>query len=286
MDDADMGNADMGNADMDNADMDNADMDNADMDDAGRVVLNPWQALRRFTPARIALGRSGVSQPTAAQLAFQLAHAGARDAVHQALDAPALAAALGQAGFACQMLHSACPDRPTYLQRPDLGRRLDASSRHMLERAAPRPGALALVIVDGLSALAIEQHALPLLEALRARLATDDWPLAPLALVEQGRVAVGDEIGELLRACAVVVLIGERPGLSSPDSMGIYMTWAPQRGLTDASRNCISNVREAGLSHAAAAAKLHYLLTRARACGISGVGLKDDSSAPAKGEIV
>lgn len=244
------------------------------------VIPDPWQALRGLTQARIALGRSGVSLPTAAHLAFQQAHASARDAVWHALDAPALAAALEQSGQPCLLLHSACPDRATYLQRPDLGRRLDADGRGQLARAAGAPGALALVLADGLSAPAIEHNALPLLDALRARLAPDHWPLAPVCIVEQGRVAIGDEIGALLRACAVVVLIGERPGLSAPDSMGIYLSWAPRPGLTDADRNCISNVRPAGLSCQAAADKLHYLLTQARARGISGLALKDDAPAP------
>lgn len=239
-----------------------------------------WRALRRFTPARIALGRAGVSLPTAAQLAFQLAHAGARDAVHAALDAPALAATLTRSGDDCLSLHSACPDRETYLQRPDLGRRLDLASRARLAQVEIAPGALALVLADGLSALAIERNALPFLDALRARLAADgDWPLAPLVIVRQGRVALGDEVGERLRACAVVVLIGERPGLSSPDSMGLYLTWAPRVGCSDADRNCISNIRPAGLDYQAAAHKLHHLLTQARARGLSGVALKDESDA-------
>jgi len=247
------------------------------MDDSPLVIPNAWQTLRRLTPARIALGRCGVSQPTTVQLAFQQDHAAARDAVHFALDAAALAAILKQSGYDCVLAHSACPNRATYLQRPDLGRRLDPASRQTLMQTTTAPGALALVVADGLSALAIEQNALPFLNALRARLAGDDWPLAPIAIVEQGRVAIGDEIGELLRACAVVVLIGERPGLSSPDSMGLYLTWTPRIGLTDANRNCISNIRPAGLRYQEAAARLHYLLTRARALGISGVGLKDET---------
>jgi ethanolamine ammonia-lyase small subunit len=249
------------------------------MDESRLVIPNPWQTLHRFTPARIALGRSGVSQPTSAQLAFQLAHAGARDAVHRALDAPALAAALKRSGYDCLQVHSACPDRSTYLQRPDLGRRLDANSRQVLAQVTGAAGALSLVIADGLSALAIEQNVLPLLEALRARRGFDDWPLAPIVIALQGRVALGDEIGEALRARAVVVLIGERPGLSSPDSMGMYLTWAPRMGLTDANRNCISNIRPAGLSYQLAAYKLHYLLAQAYGRGISGVALKDETVA-------
>lgn len=256
------------------------------------VISNPWQALRRFTAARIALGRAGTSQPTAAQLAFQLAHAQARDAVHRALDVPRLAqvleAALGLAPGACRRLHSAAAGRQAYLQRPDFGRRLDDASRAALQGGAGigsgtgdnkqcGPVDLALVLADGLSALAIEQNALPFLRALWPRLAAEGWTVASPVIVEQGRVAVGDEVGEVLGARAVLVLIGERPGLSSPDSMGVYLTWAPRVGLTDESRNCISNVRPAGLGHEAAAAKLHYLLAQACRRGLTGVQLKDDS---------
>jgi ethanolamine ammonia-lyase small subunit len=176
-------------------------------------------------------------------------------------------------------LHSAAADRSVYLQRPDLGRRLDAPSRALV--AARRGGDaqydLAIVAADGLSALAVARNAPPLLQALHARLAAEAWTLAPLAIVEQGRVAVGDEVGELLGAQLVVVLIGERPGLSSPDSMGLYLTWAPRVGLTDERRNCISNVRPAGLDALEAAAKLHYLLAQARTRQLSGVGLKDET---------
>ncbi|QOL48541.1 ethanolamine ammonia-lyase subunit EutC [Massilia litorea] len=242
---------------------------------------DPWQALRRFTAARIALGHTGISQPTSAQLDFQLAHARARDAVHQALDAASLAPSLAAAwpGSPPLLLHSAAENRNVYLQRPDLGRRLDAPSRALL--AAPHGGEgrhdLAIVVADGLSALAVARNAPPFLQALHARLAAEAWTPAPLSIVEQGRVAVGDEVGELLGAQLVVVLIGERPGLSSPDSMGLYLTWAPRVGLTDERRNCISNVRPAGLGVEEAADKLHYLLAQARARRLSGVGLKDET---------
>lgn len=267
---------------------------NANVEDA-LVVVNPWAALRRFTAARIALGRVGVSQPTAPQLAFQLAHARARDAVHQALDVASLLEGLQElSGQPALALHSAAASRDIYLQRPDLGRRLDAASRQLLQQYGqlqPQPSAaqspplpaagsydLAFVIADGLSALAIEQNVLPFLRCLTARLALEEWTIAPPAVVLQGRVAVGDEVGELLGARAVLVLVGERPGLSSPDSMGLYLTWAPRVGLTDASRNCISNVRPAGLTWEAAAFKLHYLLSEARRRQLSGVALKDETS--------
>lgn len=254
--------------------------------DAGAAGL--WTALRRHTPARIGLPRSGVSQSTAAQLQFQLAHAQARDAVHQALDLGALASALQPLGLPSVALHSAAPDRATYLQRPDLGRRLDDASRERLRAlAAGQAGAaaasprfdLALVLADGLSAQAVQAHAPALLAELLPRLRDDaqPWRLPPLALVEQGRVALGDEVGELLDAALVAVLIGERPGLSAPDSLGVYLTWAPRVGCVDAQRNCISNVRPQGLSYALAARRLAWLLREARARGTSGVALKDES---------
>jgi ethanolamine ammonia-lyase small subunit len=253
------------------------------------VTVNPWQTLRRFTAARIALGRCGVSQPTAEQLAFQLAHAQARDAVHLALDQEALSktlseapAAAGGSGVPCVSLQSAARDRHDYLQRPDLGRRLDEPSRAKLAAFRNDPAVagprfdLAFVIADGLSALAIEQNAAPFLRSLLPRL--DGWRIAPITIVQQGRVAIGDEIGHLLGAQIVVVLIGERPGLSSPDSMGLYLTYAPHPGLTDADRNCISNVRAAGLTCEAAAFKLHYLLSESRRRQLSGVLLKDETA--------
>ena len=246
------------------------------------VTANPWGALRQLTAARIALGRSGISQPTAPQLAFQLAHARARDAVHLALDPVALGEALhAVCGLPCVSVHSAAADRHVYLQRPDLGRRLDDVSRAKLAAACADGGArydLALVVADGLSALAIQQNAVPFIHALMARLPDAQWRLAPVTIVQQGRVAIGDDIANLLDAQAVVVLIGERPGLSSTDSMGLYLTWAPRPGLTDASRNCISNVRPDGLTYDAAAFKLHYLLSEARRRQLSGVALKDETA--------
>lgn len=242
----------------------------------------PWQALRQFTDARIVLGAAGISQPTGAQLDFQLAHARARDAVHLPLDIdalkPALQAAWPHAGPPL-LLHSAAANRNVYLQRPDLGRRLDAPSRALLNNSddGNRRCDLAIVVADGLSSHAIAQNAAPFLAALHLQLAAEAWTLAPVAIVQQGRVAVGDEVGELLRAKLVVVLIGERPGLSAPDSMGIYMTWAPRVGLTDERRNCISNVRPAGLGYIQAAARLHYLLGQAQRRQLSGVALKDET---------
>ena len=249
------------------------------------VIASPWSGLKRFTDARIALGRAGHSLPTAAHLDFQLAHAQARDAVHLPLDVLDVAQSIEALGLPTLRVHSAARDRTTYLQRPDLGRKLDDRSREMLtEWSASASGTrrcdVAFVVADGLSALAIHKNAAPLLEATVARLQGDaqfSWSIAAVVLVEQGRVALGDEVGELLQAQAVVVLIGERPGLSSPDSMGIYLTWAPRVGCNDSQRNCISNVRAAGLSFESAAAKLHHLLERSRTLGLTGVALKDES---------
>ncbi|WP_256657405.1 ethanolamine ammonia-lyase subunit EutC [Pseudomonas sp. 2FE] len=241
---------------------------------------NPWQELRRLTPARIALGRAGTSLPTGAQLDFQYAHAQARDAVHLPFDHPGLSAQLAERGRASLLLHSAAGDRHSYLQRPDLGRRLnDASAQQLRDYAQANPGGvdLAIVVADGLSALAVHRHSLPFLARLEEQALAEGWSLSPVLLVEQGRVAVADEIGELLGARMVVILIGERPGLSSPDSLGLYFTYAPRVGLTDAYRNCISNVRLEGLSYGMAAHRLLYLMREACRRQLSGVNLKDEA---------
>jgi len=230
---------------------------------------DPWASLRALTPARIGLGRSGASLPTREVLAFQLAHARARDAIGWELDFAALAAALAGDGFAVQRLESAAPDRARYVQRPDLGRRLAPESRAAL--AAARGACdVALVVADGLSPLAVERHARPLL--LAARAALDRETLGPVCLVRGGRVAVGDEIGEQLGARLVALLVGERPGLSSPDSLGVYVTFAPRPGRTDGERACISNVRPPdGLGYAEAAARLRDVVRDAFARGATGV---------------
>lgn len=258
------------------------------------ITPTPWEALKKFTDARIALGRSGVSLPTAAHLAFQLAHAQARDAVHLPFDAHGVATALQGLGLPTLMLRSQATSRAAYLQRPDLGRRLDPQSLSALTRwtsPSPRqpilhnglgvpPYDVAFVVVDGLSPLANHQNVVPLMSLILAHLRSDTtqtWSVAPVAVIEQGRVAIGDEVGEQLKARLVVVMIGERPGLSSPDSLGLYITWAPKVGTLDAARNCISNVRPAGLSLEAAAQTLHRLLSQARQRQLTGVGLKDNA---------
>lgn len=241
------------------------------------VDKNPWNALRQFTNARIALGRAGNSVPTAPLLAFNLSHAQARDAVHHPLDTEALHDHLHALDFTTLDVHSAAPDREHYLRRPDLGRRLSDESRAALAQLANESPDVVFVIGDGLSAFAASKQAVPLLQAVVPQLA--DWRIGPVVVARQARVALGDEIGELLHAKIVVMLIGERPGLSSPDSLGIYLTYAPKVGCSDAQRNCISNVRPEGLDYPSAAHKLHYLLTHARRLGLTGVGLKDDSDA-------
>lgn len=241
---------------------------------------NPWLQLRRLTPARIALGRTGTSLPTNAQLDFQFAHAHARDAVHLPFDHAGLSAQLGERGRESLLLHSAAVDRNSYLQRPDLGRKLsDESAQALRDYAAAHPGGvdLAIVVADGLSALAVHRHTLPFLTRLEEQMSADGWSMAPVVLMEQGRVAVGDEIGQLLGAKMLVMLIGERPGLSSPDSLGLYFTYNPKIGLTDAYRNCISNVRLEGLSYGMAAHRLLYLMREACRRQLSGVNLKDEA---------
>jgi ethanolamine ammonia-lyase small subunit len=241
--------------------------------------------LRALTPARVALSRTGVSITTNELLDFQLAHARARDAVHAALQPNSLVADLRAIPLNPEiiLLHSAAPDRQTYLQRPDLGRKLDEPSRNRLrELQHPHSPDLAIILADGLSALAVERHAAPLLSELIPTLAHSipDLRLAPICIVQQGRVAAADEIAHILNAPLAIIFIGERPGLSSPDSLGAYITWRPQPGVTtDAERNCISNIRAEGLSYTQAAARLVHYITEARKHQLTGVALKDPDSA-------
>ena len=239
------------------------------------IVANPWAHLRIHTPARIALGRAGPALPTREVLAFGVAHARARDAVHEALDVDRLENELRAAGYAPVRVRSAAPDRATYLTRPDLGRRLDEESARRLLAPAQSPE-IVISIEDGLSAVAVQRNSVPLLAALRA-IAPARWDAVSVVIALQGRVALGDEIGERLRARLVVVMIGERPGLSSPDSLGVYTTYAPRVGRTDAERNCISNVRPEGMGYAAAAAKLDWLAGEALRRRVTGIALKDES---------
>lgn len=262
--------------------------DDPGLSETAATPLDPWHSLRRFTNARIALGRSGVSLPTRELLPFGWAHAQARDAVHRPLDVAVLLARLRDAGAMAPtdealVLASQAGDRQHYLLRPDLGRRLDEQSRALLKSHAgaepDRRDDVVFVIADGLSAQAALHQAAPLLGRLIARLA-GDHRIAPLVVATQGRVALGDEVGELLGARLVVMLLGERPGLSSPHSLGVYLTHAPRVGTPDSARNCVSNIHAGGLSTDQAAHRLDWLIRAALARGLTGVSLKDDSIAP------
>jgi ethanolamine ammonia-lyase small subunit len=235
-----------------------------------------WSGLRRLTSARIGLKRSGASLATGPLLDFQLAHARARDAVHEALDTARLAAELAPLGLPVVEVMSAVQDRQHYLMRPDFGRRLAPEASAAL---APHAGTydVALVVADGLSARAVQAHAAPVLAAVLPALRGESGRIAPLVIVRHGRVAIGDAIATALGAQSVTVLIGERPGLSSPDSMGAYLTWQPGPQTTDADRNCISNIRPEGIGYADAGFKIVHLLRAMRARRVSGVQLKDDS---------
>lgn len=283
---------------------------------------DPWASLRAYTPARIALGRTGVAIPIQEVLQFRMAHAHARDAVYSLLDVDRLTARLSEIDHAVNHLHSRAADRHEYLQRPDKGRRLDEGSAALLtgvtDTAAgstdtitsstvtakgnsvagvtePLPTSddshqagsstiISLVLADGLSATAVNHHAMPLLHILLPVLRAAGITIAPINLVQQGRVAIGDEVGMLQQADMVIVLIGERPGLSSPDSLGIYLTYQPTVGLTDETRNCISNVRPGGLSYQAAADKLYWFICQSLRLRLSGVGLKDEEGLSLPGQ--
>jgi len=239
-------------------------------------AADPWAELRRHTPARIGLGRVGTSLPTHEVLRFAAAHAQARDAVHVPLDVPALVAALQADGWPTLEVASRAPTRDAYLRRPDWGRRLDDDSAARLQAAAGAPVDLVVVAADGLSAVAVQRHVPALLRALRAALG-GELSLGPLVVARQARVALADEVGELLGARLVLILLGERPGLSSPDSVGAYLTHAPRVGTTDAQRNCVSNIRPEGLAFDVAARRLAWLAREALRRRLSGVALKDDS---------
>jgi ethanolamine ammonia-lyase small subunit len=243
------------------------------------VTPDPWEDLRAFTRARIALGRAGGSLPTAALLGFSAAHAAARDAVWSALDVETLAGGLSPLGLPIVHVHSQAKDRATYLQRPDLGRRLDPADEAALAATRPEPADgcdLAVVVADGLSAAAAQRHAPALLGALVPRLRARGLRLGPLVVASQARVALEDGVGAALSARAALVLLGERPGLGSPESLGAYLVFGPRPGRTDAERNCVSSIRPDGLPVPAAAELLEWLVTEALRRGLSGVELKDE----------
>jgi len=237
---------------------------------------DPWSALRRHTPARISLGRAGTSLPTSEVLRFAAAHAAARDAVHLPLDVDALLADLRSHGFEATTATSRAASRTEYLTRPDLGRQLAPASGEALREG----DGLCIVVADGLSAIAAQRHAVPLMAALRGAGVAPDR----LVVATQARVALGDAIGERVGASMVLVLIGERPGLSSPDSLGAYLTWSPKVGRADSERNCVSNIRPEGLAIADAAARIAWLVRESQRRRVTGIGLKDDSEVPRVGD--
>lgn len=240
---------------------------------------DPWIELRQFTAARIALGRAGHSQRTSDLLRFQLDHSRARDAIHGELDIEKLRKDLTALDLPILTLESSARDRNEYLRRPDLGRSLSAASESLLHDFARggHPPSITFVLVDGLSARAIQEHAVPFLQAYFQIAGRSS--IGPLCIASRGRVALGDPVGAILQSSLVVVLIGERPGLSSPDSMGLYMTFEPRIGTTDERRNCISNIRTEGLAPGEAAKRFHYLAGRSLKGKLSGVFLKDDRAA-------
>ena len=246
-----------------------------------RSLERPALDLRALTPARVALGRTGASLSTHHALEFALAHARARDAVHAALDVPLLMEGLAARGLAGVAVRSAAADRTEYLLRPDRGRTLGGEAL-ALPAGEVHATRVAILLADGLSALAAQRHALPLLDALLPLLAPA-WTVGPVVIAEQARVALGDEIGTRLQADATVMLIGERPGLSSPDSLGAYITWHPRVGCTDAERNCVSNIRAEGLDYATAAGKIAWYLNEGRRLGLSGVAVRENDQPGAIG---
>jgi ethanolamine ammonia-lyase small subunit len=233
--------------------------------------------LRELTPARVGLGRSGASLPTEALLGFTLDHARARDAVHAAFDVEGLVADLSDLGLQPRQVSSQARDRRDYLRRPDLGRMLDPDSRAALESRGKASSQLVLVIGDGLSPTAVNVHAVELVRHLLPQLAAGRIDVGATVIACGARVALGDEIGAFLNARMVLVLIGERPGLSAPDSLGAYLTFAPRVGRTDAERNCISNIHRAGLTYEEAAFRIAWLAREGLARAVTGVALKDES---------
>jgi ethanolamine ammonia-lyase small subunit len=238
--------------------------------------IESLKALQEFTSARIAIGRVGTSIPLKQSLEFKLAHAHARDAVYSELDINNLTDVLKQFDLPVLHLHSRVNDRRQYLQRPDLGRRLNDGSLDLLLDHHPETD-IAIILADGLSATAVNENAVGLLQALIPQLLAAGFKLSPMSMVEQGRVAIGDDIGHGLKAKLSLVLIGERPGLSSADSLGAYLTYNPKPGLTDEMRNCISNIRPGGLIYKKAAKKIFYLVSEAFKRKLSGVDLKDNA---------
>ncbi|SFC78382.1 ethanolamine ammonia-lyase subunit EutC [Spirosoma endophyticum] len=248
------------------------------MNDLKKIETKPdeWEALKAFTNARIALGRTGVSVPLKESLQFKLAHAHAKDAVYSHLQVDELLTSLSSTSLPIHYVKSQASNRDIYLQRPDLGRLLDESSTNQIQQLGSPPADISIIVADGLSATAINKNAAEVVDLLVRKGRQAGYSFAPIMLVEQGRVAITDAIGGLLRPRLAVMLIGERPGLSSFDSIGAYITYAPQPGLTDERRNCISNIREQGLPPVMAVDKLMYLIDSAFRLQLTGVALKDN----------
>lgn len=248
------------------------------MNEPKKIETKPdeWGPLKAFTNARIALGRTGVSVPLKESLQFKLAHAHAKDAVYSNLQVDELLASLSGTGLPVHYVKSQANNRDIYLQRPDLGRLLDATSIDKIQQFEIPPADISIIVADGLSATAINKNAALVVSLLVKKAQQAGYSLAPIMLVEQGRVAITDAIGGLLHPRLAVMLIGERPGLSSFDSIGAYITYAPQPGLTDERRNCISNIREQGLPPVMAVDKLMYLIDSAFRLQLTGVALKDN----------
>ena len=256
------------------------------MNDNKQIIpQDPWQNLKQFTPARIALGRSGISLPTKASLEFKLAHALARDAVNVPLDFESIEHRLNKRGYQSLMLKTQAENQRLYLQRPDLGRLLSESALECLKKITPVKNDAVVVVADGLSSKAIDHHGEPFLSLLLPELQAMGYTSPPVCLVQHGRVAIGDDIAQHFAARLCIVLIGERPGLSSPDSMGIYFTYQAQPGIsTDADRNCISNIHNNGLGYVQALQKLLYLIKASETLKISGVNLKEQAASLESGK--
>jgi ethanolamine ammonia-lyase small subunit len=233
-----------------------------------------WYELRKFTHARVAIGRAGNAIPTSEVLKLRIAHATARDAVKSEINIDFLRDKLFQLGLNVQHVKSQAADRLDYIRYPNKGRLLHEHSRQKLELLQADKIDLCIIFADGLSADAVNIHAIPFLGLLLKDL--KHWSIAPVILAEQGRVGLSDPIGEALKARISLILLGERPGLSAPASLGAYITYMPQSGNTDEKRNCVSNIQPAGLSYERAVAKISYLLHEMRSQQLSGVKLKDN----------
>lgn len=245
-----------------------------------------WRELKQFTDARIALGHTGASLPTEEMLKFSLSHASARDSVHMPFEKEKMGEQLQELGFSTIEVHSQASSRQIYLTRPDLGRLLSASSEMLLSDLPKNNYDLTLIVADGLSSKAVHRNTIPFIKELKEYLTCLNFSLSPIVIAEQARVGLGDAVGEIIKSRFVAILIGERPGLSSPDSLSVYLTYMPYIGRLESERNCISNVRPEGLSYEKAAFKLAWLLEHASLKGCTGIELKDNSDDPTTFRII